>query len=408
MLPSRIFMVRMDNMKVHSMFRNASVLSFSALYSTHFVFLGLLLPFFSGWLSVQGFSPSQIGLINGVALVARLGIGPIIAILVDRQKDKRIPLIVVSALFAIAGVLLVLAKATLIIAIASCLIIWCFGLLVPLTDTMVLRADRAGQLQYGPVRAVGSFAFLVTTILGGVLLDRIGISSVGAGLAGSCVAAFIMALLLPEPAEAGSAIRGALRWKDAVRLVSHPVFIIALFAAGLTQGAHAVYYAYSILHWSELGYSTVTIGWLWAIGVIAEIGLLAKARGIARKFSPHWLLAVGAFAALMRWSATALEPSLGILIFLQTMHAFTFAATYLGTIEFIDRAIPLRFINTGMVLFSTTGVGAITGFATVIAGYVYEAEGARPAYLLMALLGGGALILSFILGRVWDKEKIIG
>jgi len=387
-----------------------AVVSFSTLYATHFIFLGLLLPFFSGWLALRGFSPSDIGLINGIALVARLAIGSMVAVLVDRQRDKRRPLIFVSTLFAVGGLLLIAFDNNFLIATASILVIWCFGLLVPLTDTMVLRADRDGDLEYGPVRAIGSIAFLLTTLLGGVIFDRLGIEAVGAGLAASSVAALVMAFLLPASIKVegeSKPSRGTLRWQDAVVLVSTPVFLLALFAAGLTQGAHAVYYAYSILHWSDLEYSNATIGWLWATGVLAEIFLLTKARGLARWFSPAWLFGFGALAASIRWFGTALEPSLPFLFFLQMMHALTFAATYLGTIEFIDRAIPVRFVNTGMVLFSTTGVGALTGLATVISGYIYEVGGAGAAYMMMAVMGGIAFVFSMVLHRIWNGSKII-
>ena len=134
---------------------------------------------------------------------------------------------------------------------------------------------------------------------------------------------------------------------------------------------------------------------------------MARARPLARRLGVSLLLAVGGGAALVRWLLTAAEPTLGILFLIQMLHAFTFGAAYLGAVEFIDRAIPVRFVNTGMVLFSTTGVGALTGLATVIAGYIFEAYGAGAAYRLMAGLGGASMVLALILRRMWDGEKII-
>ena len=189
-------------------------------------------------------------------------------------------------------------------------------------------------------------------------------------------------------------------------MIASPVFLAVLFCAGLTQGAHAVYYAFSYLRWEALGYSALTIGFLWATGVIAEIFLLTRARGLARRFGPAALLAIGAAGAAVRWTVTALEPPLWLLFFTQTLHAFTFAATYLGTIEFIDRAAPARLVNTAMTLMSTTGVGAVTGLATVAAGLVWQAHGPAEAYLMMAAMSAVAFLIAVIVARIWSGGRL--
>jgi len=404
---------------------------FSSLYASHFIFLGLLLPFFSGWLALKGFSASDIGLINGIALVARLIVGPAVAVFADQQEDKRKVLVFVSFIFSLCTLVLNIFESHWIIAISSALIIWCFGLLVPITDSIVLRADRAGFVQYGKVRAVGSFAFLATTLLGGIIIEAGGLKVVTIIMGLSSLGALGVAIILPafitsartrsdddknqyiannqDPSDYTDLhIKPKQKiWQEAGQLVVNPVFLVALLAAGFTQGAHAVYYAYSILDWSDQGYSAQLIGWLWAIGVMAEIFLLYKARALAKKLGPVNLLILGAIAAAIRWFIISLQPPFIILCFAQILHAFTFGAAYLGSVEFIDRAIPPRLINTGMVLFSTTGVGAITGLATVIAGYVFEFQGASAAYLMMTIMGMMALVSCLWLRFNWSVDQLI-
>ena len=100
------------------------------------------------------------------------------------------------------------------------------------------------------------------------------------------------------------------------------------------------------------------------------------------------------------------SPPLAILFLVQMLHAATFAFAYLGAIEFLDRAAPLRLVNTGMTLMSTTGVGAMTGLATVVAGFVWNGFGPGAAYLMMAAMGAGALLSAFMMKRVWDGGKL--
>ncbi|WP_411820729.1 MFS transporter [Hyphococcus formosus] len=378
---------------------------YAGFYGGQFVLLGIQLPFFAGWLALKDFTTSEIGLITGAALIARLALGPFVAFWADHQHDERRSLRIMSFLFALGGIGLILAPTKVLIGAAAALIIWTFGMLVPLTDTAVLRADRNGWVKYGQVRAAGSTFFLVTTIVGGAVLGQTGVAAAAPFMAIAAIAAFIMSLLLPK----GVGGRGGAKpvsWREAPRFISSPVFLGVLIAAGLTQGAHAVYYAFSFLRWEELGYSTLTIGFLWATGVVAEIILLTRARNLAYRLGPALLLILGAAGAAVRWFFVALEPPLLFLFLLQTLHALTFAATYLGTIEFLDRAAPLRLVNTGMTLMSTTGVGAVTGLATVIAGYVWQSSGAGPAYMMMAFMGAIAVICALLVARKWDGGKL--
>ncbi|MEO1426264.1 MAG: MFS transporter, partial [Pseudomonadota bacterium] len=266
---------------------------------------------------------------------------------------------------------------------------------------------------YGPIRAVGTFAFLTANVALGFYFRQAGFGPVALVLFFAALAGVGVTLILPsftdtaQPPDGDHPHRRAF-WADAWRLVSNPIFLLALFAAGLTQAAHAVYYAYSVLHWPTLGYSSLTIGWLWSVGVMAEIVLLSLARPLARRLGVARLLAIGALAAGVRWAITATEPTLSVLFCLQTLHALTFGAAYLGAVEFVDRAVPMRLVNTGMVIFSTTGVGALTGVATIIAGFVFEGAGPAAAYGLMAILGFTALGLAVVLGRVWHGQKLFG
>ncbi|MBF3173692.1 MFS transporter, partial [Pseudomonas aeruginosa] len=45
---------------------------------------------------------------------------------------------------------------------------------LPLTESYLLKRDKAALQNYGRVRAVGSLAFILTATLGGLLLGRFG------------------------------------------------------------------------------------------------------------------------------------------------------------------------------------------------------------------------------------------
>jgi MFS transporter, PPP family, 3-phenylpropionic acid transporter len=392
-------------MMASDFFKHRVATLYALFYGGQFVLLGVQLPFFAGWLHVRGFSASEIGLITGAALIARLAFGPAIAFWADHQGDERRALRVVSFVFALGAIALTVASGKLLIGAAAVTVIWAFGVLVPLTDTAVLRADRNGHLHYGQTRAAGSFIFLATTVIGGLVLTRLGIGASVWVMAGAASFALLMSLALPL----GAGGRGGAKpvsWREAPKLLANPVFIAVMLTAGLTQGAHAVYYAFSYLRWEAIGYSAQVIGLLWATGVVAEIILLTRMRTLAARFGPAALLALGGAGAAIRWTITAMEPPLWILFLTQTLHALTFAAAYIGAVEFLDRATPTRLVNTGMTLMSTAGVGAVTGIATVIAGYVWQGQGAAAAYLMMAAMGAGAFMIALAVARLWDGGRL--
>lgn len=167
-----------------------------------------------------------------------------------------------------------------------------------------------------------------------------------------------------------------------------PAFLLFLATVGLIQGSHAAYYSFSILHWTALGYAATTVGFLWATGVVAEIFVLTQVRGLVRRIGPEALIVIGGAGGAARWLLTGIEPPLPLLFLVQTMHALSFAAAYLGAVEYVDRSLPKRLTNTAMTLMSTTGVGAVTGLATIACGYLFEAKGAFAIYALTATMAG--------------------
>lgn len=377
--------------------------SYAALYSSKFISLGIQLPFFSGWLHWKGLTASEIGLLTGLALGARLVLGPFVALWADRRRDPRTGLRAVSAVFALSSMFLALAPGKSAIAAAGVAMLWAFGVLVPLADTAALRADRAGELHFGRTRAFGSSAFLLTTLIGGEALTRLGLDASVAIMAGAASLTLLASLILPPAAPRSPA---ANPFEDAGKLLGARTFVAALAASALIQGAHATYYSFSALRWSELGYAPRIIGALWAAGVIAEIVLLTRMKGLVRRLGPQRLMMIGAAGATVRWLATAAEPPLAILFLVQTLHALSFAATYMGMIEFIDRAVPARLVNTAMAVNSTAGVGAMTGLATVSAGFLFQSQGASAAWLLMAAMASAGFACAFALSRVWKGERL--
>ncbi|RFB06073.1 hypothetical protein DX908_12850 [Parvularcula marina] len=376
-------------------------LAFSGYYIGQFLFLGVQLPFYAGYLDARGLSPATIGKLVAIALVLRLIFAPIIAFQSEKLTHPRNAMIYASAGLTLSCALALVAPGAAVLSIATIGLLFSFGLIMPLTDAAVLRADRRGELSYGPVRSIGSASFIAANLIGGAVIS---VTDDRMAIIWMTVAAFIALLLafkLPKDG-ANDAPRPKPDFKKALILFRSRSFLYLLFAAAFVQGSHAVYYAFSELSFSAAGYPSWIIGWMWTIGVLAEIVFLAKGKKLMMRLGPTGLLLIGAAGAILRWPLLGLNPPLLILFPVQILHLATYAATYMATVEFVGEAVPEEYRATAMTIIASLGIGAVTGVATMLSGYIFDPVSPFKAYAVMGMMGGAGLILALMLRARWD------
>ena len=114
-----------------------------------------------------------------------------------------------------------------------------------------------------------------------------------------------------------------------------------------------------------------------------------------RRVGPAWLVVIGGVGSMVRWTALAFSPPLWALFPLQALHAASFTATFLGGLRLIERLSPPTSASAAQSLNSSVANGVLTGLATVAAGPLFDAFGAR-GYLSMT-----AMALVGTIGAVW-------
>ena len=170
-----------------------------------------------------------------------------------------------------------------------------------------------------------------------------------------------------------------------VRLLNAPTFLLFLAAIGCIHGAHATFYTFGALHWQAQGLSAVWVGTLWAIGVIAEVIVFALSAPVVRRFGPAQLIAAGAGASVLRWTAMAFDPPLALLVPLQLLHALTYGAAHLGAILFITRAVPHKGMGSAQAFYPTMAAGLVLGIVGLASGALYARWGGEVYFLPAAV-----------------------
>src|SRR5262249_50230335 len=125
----------------------------------------------------------------------------------------------------------------------------------------------------------------------------------------------------------------------------------------------------------------------------AEIALFAGASRIQTRVSPLGLVGLGAAGGALRWAAMSLDPPLALLPMLQLLHALSFGAMHLGSIQLLARIAPRRQFATAQGDFATVLALVMAG-GMALSGVLYADLGGR-AYAAMALAAalGGSLLL---------------
>ena len=360
-------------------------LFFAAIFGAGAVSSGFLPLFFAD----RGLSPEAIGRVLGLAALLRVLAGPGWGNVADRIGKRR-PVLCAAAIVAAGAALAYLPLTSVLgfLAVASVQGV-AAAALGPLIDSLALALARERRMEYGPVRSLGSVAYMLASAATGRLLTAAGTALVPILLALGYAVAAVLAPLLPEAAVP----RAAARPLAGLRLFSLPPFRLAVAASALIQGAHAAYYGFAPLFWRAQGYSDTLIGLLIAEGIVAEILLFARGRKLVERLGPAGLTACAAAASLVRWSVTAMAPPLPVLAAVQLLHAATFAMQHLSAMLVLSRSVPPERAATAQALHAALGMGAPTGLMMLLCGWLYTRGGGGQVFLAMAACGGGALLL---------------
>ncbi|RAK66501.1 MFS transporter [Phenylobacterium kunshanense] len=363
-------------------------------YSAIFVGAGVSSPYLPVWFAHHGLNGAQIGLILSLPMLARAFTAPLIAVWADSFRLRRTALIVMSLAVTAAYTAMALP-----LGFAGWTVVWfvassTFSTLSPLTDVIVLNRARRDGFNYGWPRGIGSVAFIIANITMGAILtwgspDLVLVWMVAA-VALTALAARV--LLPPDPVhEEGHVATASDRFAGLGDLLRDPGFMLAAVSAGLIQSGHAFYYSFSTLAWKQQGIPESLTGVLWGIAVAVEVMFLWFMEPWRRRVGPRNLLALGAVAAIVRWTALAFAPPLWLILLLQPLHVLSFAATFLASLQLVERLSTPRNASAAQAINSALSGGVLMGVATMASGPLFDRFGAQ-GYLLMSAMCLAGLI----------------
>jgi MFS transporter, PPP family, 3-phenylpropionic acid transporter len=353
----------------------------SGFYFCYFAFIGAFAPYFALYLKSLGYSAAQIGLLLAVNPVARI-FGPNLWGWLSDHYRARSPLIRLTAVgtaVAFVAVFFNHGFVWMFMALLLLNVFWCGVLPLAESATLSLVGSRVGA--YGRVRLWGSVGFVAVVILGGYLLDFFGVGTLAPMVLTLLVLMAGSTFFLPRDREPSHHAEHA----SILSIVKRPEVIALLAGFFLMQVAHGPYNAFYSIHLVEAGYSKKAVGWLWSLGVIAEIGLFVLLPRLMRAYSLNQILLFSFGCAFVRLLLIAWGVgSLTILLAAQLLHAITFGAFHSAGVAMMHQIFRGRNQARGQAIYTSLGYGMGGTLGTLMAGYSWETLGSEWTFTFAA------------------------
>ncbi|MEC7816961.1 MAG: MFS transporter [Pseudomonadota bacterium] len=365
----------------------------SNLYFWFFALLGGLLPYWSLYLEGQGFSYLQIATLMATIQLTKIVAPSVWGWLGDRT-GQRVRLVrfgaFIGSLF-FAGVFMEPGFYGLLLVMLAFTFFW--NAILPLYEVITLRALGSERDRYGKVRLWGSVGFIGAVAAVGGILEWLPVQQLPLLLlpvfAGIVVSAFLV------PSERGErkapAPKGSLK-----AILLHPAVLVFFAMNFLLQVSHGAYYTFFSIHLEHHGYGKLSIGLLWSLGVLAEIGMFLVMHRLVRWFTVRQIVLGSLILTLIRWLLIAeLTTVVPVLIFAQLLHAASYGALHAISVQYVQGFFGKHHHGQGQALYSGLTFGAGGALGAWLSGFLVDGFSTSAAFY------GGAVAMAIAVVITW-------
>ena len=366
----------------------------SSFYFFYFALLGAIIPFWTLYLSDQGYNPLEIGVLGAIMMGTKILSPSLLGWLSDRS-GRPMRVIRWSAFIALVfflGIFLSSGFYYLAVIIASFTFFW--NAVIGQFESVTLSYLGVDYAQYGRVRAWGSIGFIIAVLCLGWIFNSVSISYLPLFMAVMLLAIWLSSLLVKERAVEHS----SENTEGLLDILKRPPVIAFFSVCFLLQMSHGPYYTFYSIYLSDFGYTKLTIGLLWGSGVVAELLLFLVMSQLLQRFNVRAILLISLFFCSVRWVLIGCWPEfLTVLVLAQLMHAFTFASFHAVAVQWVRQAFGNAHQGQGQALYSAMSFGAGGAAGAIVSGAIWSYS-PLAVWLLAAVSGviGFIIILRFI------------
>lgn len=342
----------------------------SGFYFFYYAAIGAFLPYWGLYLQWRGYTPLDIGIAagaySGVRIVAPLAWGW----LADHWQ-VRLPMIRIASLLAPLTFAIPLEGGQLIWLVVQMLSLsFCLNAVLPQLEVLTLNHLHRREGDYGVIRLWGSVGFVVAVLVLGPVLDRTGLQPVPWMIGGLLLVMGLVSLSVPDaPVHEAHAESGT----GLLKVIRKPEVLALLVACFLSQVSFAPYYSFFSLYLEQHAYSKTQIGFLWSLGVIAEVGVFLYMARLLHRFGSRSLMLWALGLTALRWALQVIFVSnLPMLLLIQCLHLASFGVYHAVAVHLIHQMFRGRLQGRGQAFYSAVSFGAGGALGALLSGYLWD------------------------------------
>jgi len=364
----------------------------SGFYWVYFASLGVVVPFWALYLNSLGFEARAIGELMSILMVTKIVAPYLWSWIADHTGHcmKIIRIASICSLVAFSGVFI--NSSFWWLAVVMLLFSFFWNATLPQFEANTMNFLGEDTHKYSVVRLWGSLGFVFSVIIIGSMLDEFGYQLVP-------VSVFILYVFII----AFSFVVGDAPQKQhhddggsILNVIKQPQVMALLLVCFLMQMSHGPYYTFYSIYLKQFNYSSSTLGWLWALGVIAEIILFMFMHKLMPKYGPRNLLIIALTLTTLRWLLIGkFVEDILIVIFAQCLHAASFGLYHAVAIELFHRNFKGKLQGRGQALYSAISFGAGGAIGTLLSGAYWDAYSPQIIFNAAAVVSFLALLIAF-------------
>ena len=364
----------------------------SGFYFFYFSSLGALTPYWGLYLKSLGFTAAAIGIMMAIIMATKI-VSPNIWGWIADHTGKRMAIVRLGGLLSViafAGVFISQEYWWLIIVMMVFSFFW--NATLPQFEATTFTHLGEQTHRYSSVRLWGSIGFIIAVWLIGQQLDGSKISFLPMILMGLFITIWVSSLIVPEEAAGHLQLHG----EPLKKVLKRPEVVGLLVICFLMQLGHGPYYTFYSIYMQDHGYSLSAIGFLWALGVLAEVLIFMRMHKLVPKFGLKRLLIVSLLIAAIRWVIVAFFPmSMPLMVVAQIFHAASFGLYHAVSIQLIHQYFVGKNQGKGQALYSSVSFGAGGAIGSLYAGYTWESLGTTATFMIAAFVSLLAVFIAY-------------
>ena len=354
----------------------------SRFYFSYYFFVGAFVPYWGLYLQSEHFSAADIGILMSLFQISRIFAPNFWGWLAD-HTGKRAQWIKLTSFLGLCGFMAVFwAHGFFWLFFVMAALSLFTSSTLPLAESLTLAHLATTNGHYSRIRMWGSLGFVVASVVLGFVIDASDIKSILWFLLLVQMTLFALSYTLPDPKLVAHENDHFSIWQ----VIKHPNVIALLIGCSLMVTAHGVLYNFYSIYLSQHGYSKGTIGLLWAVGVVCEIGIFMLMPKIMNRYSLKTILITSLALAVLRFSLIgAAIDHLWLLILAQSLHAATFGSFHAASVEVITQFFKGRHQAKGQAIYNSVAYGIGGTIGGISGGYALQYLGGQQTFMLAAI-----------------------